>query len=291
MDPNSQNPQGESDSVKKLEQDLDTLTQKAKAEQVPGAVSAPVAASPVVSAEPVKPTEPIAPLMVAPVIPEVTPPKPTPVAPPPETPKRGSPLMIVAIILALLAVLAVVVYVFGSKLLTPKSVSTPTPIAVVTPSPTTDPTANWEIYTNNYWGFSIKYPQDKLTQCPNYTTDQGGIRFFNFGFSCPNGTDVVYKIGIVGNVPASQYKEPKEPTTTEQISIDGKQATKNTYIYTESDATLFAQKESQEIVINLNKGILVLEQWGDNTDDKQMFDQILSTFKFVEVTPSATATP
>jgi hypothetical protein len=142
-------------------------------------------------------------------------------------------------------------------------------------------TTNWKTYTNNYWGVSIKYPQDKLVPCPNYTTEAEGMRFFNFGFSCPNGTDIVYKIGLVG-YKSGEYKENKKPTATEQITVDSKIATKKTYSYDESDGSLSIQKESQEVVIKLDKGTLVLQQWGDNSNDKQIFNQILSTFKFTQ---------
>jgi hypothetical protein len=62
--------------------------------------------------------------------------------------------------------LAVVAYVFGAKFINPQPTSTP--VAVVTPSPTPDPTANWKTYTNQKYFYSFKYPQ-------SYTVGQNGV--------------------------------------------------------------------------------------------------------------------
>jgi hypothetical protein len=195
--------------------------------------------------------------------------------------QKGSALIII-LILILLTVIGFFVY---RDYLSPKG----TILGPFVPSPTAtaDPAADWKTYTNNYWEISLKYPQDKLTPCPSYTTESEGIRFFSFGFNCPNGTDVTYKVGVVGYKPG-QYKEVKAPSTSQPVAVGGKTATRKMYIYDESDGPLFGQKESQEVVFNLDKGTLVLQQWGDNLNDKQIFDQILSTFKF---TDSATSGP
>jgi hypothetical protein len=208
----------------------------------------------------------------------------------PEKSKSSNSLTIISMAIFILMSLGVIVFLYyqnqqlKSMLESYQTQSSPTPTA------TTDPTVNWKTYTNSYWGVSIKYPQDKLTPCPNYATEAEGIRFFSFGFDCPNGTDVVYKIGLVGYKPGV-YKENKKPTTTEQIMVDGKTATKNTYTYNESDGPLFAQKESQEIVLALSKGTITLQQWGNNVGDKQIFNQILSTFKVITATSSASPVP
>jgi hypothetical protein len=116
MDPNNQNPQGDNGEVKKLEQDLQNIKEQAATPQ-------PQPVSP----QPAVPEVPPAPEV--PQVPDVTPAvsiTPTPPTVPaetsafvPESPKKGSPIMIIAIILALVAVLAVAAYVLGAKLLTP----------------------------------------------------------------------------------------------------------------------------------------------------------------------------
>lgn len=49
-------------------------------------------------------------------------------------------------------------YKLGQKGTQPGPQPTPTPVAVAIPTP--DPTANWKIYTNTKYGYSIKYPED-----------------------------------------------------------------------------------------------------------------------------------
>lgn len=74
------------------------------------------------------------------------------------------------IILILLVLVGVGVYYFG----TIKNKSVSTPVASVQPSssplakPTTDPTANWKIYSNQSLGFELKYPPSvKITRETN----------------------------------------------------------------------------------------------------------------------------
>jgi len=222
----------------------------------------------------------------APPVPPVTPPEPPIISPQPPQ-KKSFTWLIILVILFLLAstgVLAYQYYQLKTQTTNPSLLSQPTLITLPSPDPLAeadDPTVNWNTYINNYWGVSLRYPQDKLTPCPNYATEFEGIRLFSFGFSCPDGTDEIYKIGIVGHQP-NQYKEYKKPTTTEQIIIDGKTVIKNTYSYDKTDGPLFEEKESQEIIIPLDKGIITLQQWGNNPEDKRLFSQILTTFKFTD---------
>jgi hypothetical protein len=178
MDPNNQNPQGDSGALNKLEQDLQNLTAQ---------VASTAQTSPLVE-QPVQPTSPVpdvVPSIPTPIIPPPVMPTPVPITEPietgtpiQETPKKGSPLMVVAIILAVVAVLAVVAYVFGTKLLAPKTTQVactmeakicpdgssvgrvaPNCEFAVCPSPTatTDPTVSWKIFIHKS-GYSIKYP-------------------------------------------------------------------------------------------------------------------------------------
>ena len=166
MDPNAQNPQGESEGVKKLEKDLQDLSQQAVAQRPPAAQA------PTVQQNPQVPETPVAPPSALPVETNT----PTPVQ---ESPKKGSPLMIIAIILAFVAVLAVVVYVFSAKLFAPQP--TPTPVAVVTPSPTPDVTANWKTYTDEKYGYSFKYPIRYNLVKPTLEAQPEGEIIFNAG--------------------------------------------------------------------------------------------------------------
>lgn len=114
MDPNNQNPQGDNGAVKKLEQDLQNLSEQAATAEQPVPVSPPIQQPP----PPETPT-----ITPVPVVPPVTSTEENVTIQ--GNTKKGSPLMIIAIILALVAVLAVVAYVLGAKLLSPS----PKPIA------------------------------------------------------------------------------------------------------------------------------------------------------------------
>lgn len=86
---------------------------------------------------------------------------------------------------AILAVVACVSYVLGmmsqkssDMAVNPylKEIATPIPTKVVA-TPTPDPTANWQTYTNQKYGFSAKYPPslNAIEEAPNYvrfTTDK-----------------------------------------------------------------------------------------------------------------------
>lgn len=155
----------------------------------------------------------------------------------------------------------------------------PTATTYQSPVPTTDLTANWKTYTNNYWKISFKYPDTLLKSCPNYLTEKEGIGFWESDFTCPDGHDVFPEIGLTG-YDLGKYTESKTPSKTETIIIDGKQEQKKTYLYNESDGPAAGLKQSINVVIALPNGTIVMYQLGDDVTKQKLFDQILSTFKF-----------
>jgi len=157
----------------------------------------------------------------------------------------------------------------------------PTPIVYQSPVSTTDPTTNWKTYENNYWKISFKYPDTMFKPCFNYTTEKEGIRFWGPQFNCPDGHDILYKIGFVG-YDLGKYIEYKKPSSTETIVVDNKQAQRKTYVYDESDGPLSSLKQSTEVVFGLSNGTMILQQLGDNAGEQKVFDQILSTLHFLK---------
>ncbi len=78
--------------------------------------------------------------------------------------KKPLPKRVVIISLALLSLVVVSWWVFAFNRQSPTPMpAVPTPTATPTPellaTPTSDATADWQIYTNRQYGFSVKYPQ------------------------------------------------------------------------------------------------------------------------------------
>jgi len=301
MDPNTTEPQGDSEAVKKLEQDLQNLSQQQVPQEQPPATQ---------TVPPVQ-TPPVQPVMETPATPPTMPA--TTNIPVSENPKKSSPLMVVAIILALVAVLAVVAYVFGAKLLTPQP--TPTPIAVLTPSPTPDITANWNTYINSTYGYSVKLPGyiSQLKIGPDNSTIINDADW-NFAKTDLSSLDSVHKsIASTGaidmeinsfpaNVAQQNYNlgctgsqlsfNQLNPTVSNTPSITGVEQ----YVQSEGISSISTAPEikywsSKVCFIKNGIGYEVSYQNYESSNPDQVFSQILPTFQFTSATPSASPTP
>jgi len=273
MDQNNQNPQGGNDPVKKLEQDLQNLTQQSATVQPPIPEEQPI--------QPPSPVPEVPPVVSPPPVSPVTPIEPN--SPMHETPKKGSPLLVIAIVLAVFAVLAVVAYVFGTKLLSPQPTPIPKPIAAITPSPTPDVTANWKTYTNTQYNFSFKYPEYVILEDKSVpgmaqvilaaegfsetkvTASKSDLSDFYLDAS-PSGK------ATIGGISGNKYFLP-------QGYCDGP---------TCSPPILAAS-----IINNGTKYVVSIFVGKEASNFTDLQNQILSTFKFIEVTPvgSPTASP
>jgi hypothetical protein len=274
MDPSNQNPQGDNSEVKKLEQDLQNLTQQAAATtQQPMPEEQPVQSFPQVPEVPpaisATPTTPVAPIETNAFV--------------PENPKKSSPLLIIAIILAVVALLAVVAYFFGAKYFAPQLTSTPTPVAVLTPSPTIDPTANWKAYTNTTLGFSFKYPETWIESGP-LSKEDTTIIYVTSDEKIGTGSEPLqYYLWVtnVNKLPDSQFS---------------KEIINNATFYKSDSAVpsrfgalafFITKDEKQYIGIFLTPYDGVISAKFPSQDKYvSIFDQILSTFKFIEATPT-----
>jgi hypothetical protein len=285
MDPNVQNPQGESDTVNKLEQDLKDISQQTATTPQPPVIE-----------------QPLQPVPQVPEVPSAVPSSQTPVAPAtpldtssfvPESSKKSSPILIIAIILAIVALLAVVAYVFGAKLLSPKP--TPTPVAVVTPSPISDVTANWNAYINTKVGFQLKYPNRyQKPALPSgvagspiiYATGQDDSTDIIFGQSSLDSFDLVV-FPFTGT--ADQLKNYQSPPII--LSSDSSLSLiKNIQVGTVTGNWYQSSSSSGFIrvyFVENNHGFIFNTLANHNVGE---VNQILSTFKFIEATPAASPT-
>ncbi|MDP3724129.1 MAG: hypothetical protein Q8R11_00685 [bacterium] len=199
-------------------------------------------------------------------------------------PVRGSMTIILAVLLALTVSAAGYFYLQGKQTpgkstigwfvedeenLKNRTFSTPTP----------DPTEDWKTYQNKLWGFSLKYPQDKLVACS--PTDESGLRLWTAPFDCPDGHDIFYEISAIG-YKQNDYKQYKKPASTSKIQVAGKEATLNIIKYDDTDGPLQSSGGSTEVLISTNDGLIQLVLLGEKPEQKGKFNQILSTFKFTK---------
>lgn len=188
--------------------------------------------------------------------------------------RRGSALPIFLILI----VVGIVLIGLGLKVNLSKFIkSNPLPTQTLSPTPTPDPTANWKMYKNEKYGFGFKYPENwRIT---NDTTTKGEIEFY----------DDTKKIKISFRKNANQktlnelWKEKscygdKPFVFCSSNFTDIRTITAiNTQIYwhigEDKIATAFIPKLAESLIIEITTYSPV---------DNQTFDQILSTFKFLD---------
>ena len=156
---------------------------------------------------------------------------------------------------------------------------TTTPTATTT---ATDPTADWQTYTNEEYGFSFKYPEGWEYK----TISKNQIEFNQIGNKLIVETSEIYSVGVFISNDANDsisglYNQmiadkPKDDSVTiVKTAINSTEAiVKQSYLQTK---TYF--------LIN-NKSIkFVLPNFGSsdtNQSVKAVYDQILSTFQFTQ---------
>lgn len=141
----------------------------------------------------------------------------------------------------------------------------------LSPSPVMDPTTNWKTYTSTKYGFEFKYPEEF-----KYLTDR----------EVNSGGDFK-RVLILQNFPTSMTADYSDSATF-QMMIESKKDDGNTSSQmivrpmSNGDMTLALAEIAKNghifrITLNLNK-----------TGNEYVFNQILSTFKFI---PTNSATP
>lgn len=193
----------------------------------------------------------------------------------PEIPKKNSFKTVLLVILGLL-IIAGAVYVgfaIGKKRILSNVVAEPTVVPQTTEvSPTPDETANWKTYTNITYGLSFKYP-------PDYKVEERIAGFIVI--SAP--TDNAPQSGI--SIDARQLG-PYQSFTKAQANIN------TTFIISKSSElngwmtfdTIGKEGMLKDIKFKLaiapyKTGAIEMETI-DNEPHANIFDQILSTFKF-----------
>lgn len=205
----------------------------------------------------------------------------------------------------LLALVSVGAYYLGSNKTTEKPL--PTVSDIQTPAPTPDLTAEWTIFENTVYKYTIQHPLDWTagalsgveptkfrepvfnSKC-DYEAGELCQQFFIEAVETDEVTDLE---------PSFIIKDDDIVTKEQNIIIDGQNAvgfemyqtnynnvpgTLSYVVVTNSNGikyTIFYRE------YKMNKEFKTDNDW----ENKKLFDQILSTFKFIEVAPSPTAIP
>lgn len=162
--------------------------------------------------------------------------------------KTGKKWLLPLVVIVALALCALVYFAFKNFQLNKEQPISPTPTTNI-PTPTIDPTVNWETYSNQKYGYIVKYPTDYsvLEESPEY------VRFFPGA----NNTDL--------------------PQTETYLTI---QLDNNTGQSEQSGVVYKTTPDGH--TLRIVKIIMDTEEAQKPVVEK-IFDQIISTFKFVGV--------
>ena len=215
--------------------------------------------------------------------PPITPPLPQqPAAIPP--PVKKSPLLILAgssviILLAVSGLLAYQNLKLQQQIVTLQTQPTPTPS--LTPTPTTDPTANWKTYTDKNEKISFSYPENWQLledQGGTYITDNDKkIQLRTTGG--PKNLTIKEDLHNYLEKQTSYGTQDLGYITEKQVKVDGANGW-----YANIKISALNQEDLIVFIENKNLADRYTGLWLTNTSaqDQAIFDQILSTFKFID---------
>lgn len=219
---------------------------------------------------------------------------------------RTSPLKTIGLVVLAIVVIgglsAAGYYLGVNKVLIPQGSPTPEAKETIKPSPTAtpNPIADWKGYSDTKYGYSIKYPQDQFSRiiCPGKEKDKFMLTQKSDMDPIEAETcarDGFYSLELTAD--SAKFDEPVDgdyEVVTKNTTIDGVSAKQ--YTLTKKEP---GQGPGWYSVVLVTKGKINYQFIYDNNcggleGDKQMvcintFTQILSTFTFVEPTPTPSA--
>jgi len=156
----------------------------------------------------------------------------------------------------------------------------PTPTTYQSPVPTADPTASWKTYKNNTYGFSFKIPENWTNYSMNDFSSQPFTNTEELLYIGPKNTDTKPpQVMQISSYKINAYQEqevfpPANCTITDVlIGIDQTQAIHKICKGMESNGF---------ITIKTSQFVFIIDELKGSATDYQLFDQILSTFKFTK---------
>lgn len=188
----------------------------------------------------------------------------------------------------------------GKFLYAPKTMPTP-PIAVtltpraeaLTTTPIQDVTGNWKTYSNQKYGYQMRYPQDWYL-FPDGTAAIGGENisaFANFDLNQGPRKGSLQDLRIDVRVDPltrsfddylNARSEKKVTTSSEEVLVDEKHGVK---------WTIHGLGTSYLVLVPNNGRVYSIIGPAENSTQIEIFDQILSTFKFLDNNSSAIDLP
>lgn len=177
---------------------------------------------------------------------------------------------------------------------TPMSKTTPIPTFAAEPIP-----ADWKTYTNSKYGFSFKYPSDKVVEIDeespdiNICTNQKGvadIKMYPKDYKKSEVEtdflgDLLLNISVVDNpenMPPEEYLQKTCPALITEDKISDKLTTQTAAGYS---SLLITYKnvmgEQQEAVVQKDNKLYFIHGFSSQLPNP-VFDQILTTFKFAK---------
>jgi hypothetical protein len=182
---------------------------------------------------------------------------------------------------------------------------TQTPVVTLTPTflpentPLPDETAGWKTYEVDYmstktFGFRLKYPSD-----PKWNISEGkyGVVIANREMNLPDYSPIehgLFKLDVTildSGMTAAQWLEEQKKTINSmtgrldqylnirQVAVDSR----NGIYYERNDGTMDLASSPGNVVFEApNNHLVLFESYFDFRNNKITFDQILSTFKFLD---------
>lgn len=220
---------------------------------------------------------------------------PLPSSQPPHKTIAKKLLTIVLIVVAIFIALYAGAYFFMNDQLNAIMGIKPTPTLTPQPTKNPDPLANWQTYTNNELGFSLRFPEGwKVTDETN-GADAQQIRFTPENAPVPSGLGTrPYGYEFIVAVDKENSQTPESfwaekvktgmrTPATENITIDGSPGilTSNNRLDAH-DTTIYVLKNNALYTIQENYYMSDSEQARQQFPNAEKeFEQILATFKFL----------
>lgn len=201
---------------------------------------------------------------------------------------------------AILVILLSGVYILGKNNSVKQSNQTPIVTKTTTPTPTPDPTENWKTYENKYQSYSINYPSKWIP-----LQNESLVRFFppeitiknGLGPSDPNTAYIsIYNSSFNPRDCKGDCPLYENPTPIKVGSINA-----TMYNGTEGQIGTMCACDYEKVIIQKGNTYYELGLYGKPgtppdfnappipEENKKIFDQMLSTFKFTGQTPTAQA--